>query len=145
MNNHAIFTLSFSYQSAKLSVPAFQFSFFFLHPIYPLVPCFFQACLSYFDRTPQGRILNRFSSDVGTVDDSLPFILNIFLACISGLIGVLVITCLSVPLLLTVLLPLTFIFWSIQRIYRGASRDLKRLSRWVSVCYWLFFFSIHRS
>ncbi|KAA0187376.1 ATP-binding cassette subfamily C (CFTR/MRP) member 10 [Fasciolopsis buskii] len=86
------------------------------------------ACLSYFDRTPQGRILNRFSSDVGTVDDSLPFILNIFLACISGLIGVLVITCLSVPLLLTVLLPLTFIFWSIQRIYRGASRDLKRLS-----------------
>ncbi|VDP78169.1 unnamed protein product [Echinostoma caproni] len=88
----------------------------------------FLARVSYFDRTPQGRILNRFSSDVGTVDDLLPFILNVFLACVVSLVGVLVITCLSLPLLLTVLLPLAFVFWSVQRVYRGASRDLKRIS-----------------
>lgn len=37
--------------------------------------------------TPLGRVLNRFSSDTYTVDDSLPFILNILLAQIFGLIG----------------------------------------------------------
>lgn len=41
----------------------------------------------FFDMTPLGRILNRLSSDVYTVDDSLPFILNIFLAQLFGLFG----------------------------------------------------------
>jgi ATP-binding cassette subfamily C (CFTR/MRP) protein 10 len=37
-----------------------------------------------------GRILNRFSSDQYAVDDSLPFISNIFLAQTIGLIGTIV-------------------------------------------------------
>lgn len=65
----------------------------------------------FFDRTPRGRIINRFdlilvslqisiglisshtffcrlSSDLYTIDDSLPFILNILLANFVGLLGV---------------------------------------------------------
>ncbi|CAH8527922.1 unnamed protein product [Schistosoma rodhaini] len=84
--------------------------------------------LNYFNTTPQGRILNRFSSDVGTVDDALPFQLNILLASLAGLLGALVIVCVSLPTLIFFLLPLVFIFWSIQRQYRGAARDLKRIS-----------------
>lgn len=46
-----------------------------------------QAEFSFFDITPLGRILNRFSSDTNTIDDSLPFIMNILLAVIFSLIG----------------------------------------------------------
>jgi len=38
------------------------------------------APVSFFDTTSTGRIINRFSSDVYAVDDSLPFIANILLS-----------------------------------------------------------------
>ena len=83
----------------------------------------------FFDITPMGRILNRFSSDVGIIDDNLPFILNIFLDILFALLGSLVVTCLAIPAILVICLPLLFVYWSVQRIYRAAARDLKRLSR----------------
>ena len=33
------------------------------------------APVAFYDGTPSGRVLNRFSSDVATADDSLPFIM----------------------------------------------------------------------
>ncbi|NXU25497.1 MRP7 protein, partial [Thalassarche chlororhynchos] len=86
-----------------------------------------KATVTFFDTTPTGRILNRFSSDVYCVDDSLPFILNIFLANMYGLLGMLVIITYGLPWIGLVLLPLAVLYFSIQRYYRRTSRELKRL------------------
>ncbi|NXB65935.1 MRP7 protein, partial [Struthidea cinerea] len=86
-----------------------------------------KATVTFFDTTPTGRILNRFSSDLYCVDDSLPFILNIFLADIYGLLGMLVIMTYGLPWIGLVLLPLAVVYFFIQRYYRFTSRELKRL------------------
>ena len=52
-----------------------------------LVDVILKAKMIFFDATPMGRVLNRFSSDIYTIDDSLPFMLNIFLAQLFGLFG----------------------------------------------------------
>eukprot|EP00850_Spirogloea_muscicola_P000055 SM000001S04457 [mRNA] locus=s1:278991:289139:+ [translate_table: standard] len=67
------------------------------------------APVDFFDRTPLGRILNRFSSDQNTIDDSLPFIVNILVTIVFEMGGVLVVVCYT------------------QRFYRETSRELRRL------------------
>ncbi|XP_068088676.1 ATP-binding cassette sub-family C member 10-like isoform X2 [Hyperolius riggenbachi] len=86
-----------------------------------------RATVSFFDSTPVGRIINRFSSDLYCVDDTLPFLLNIFLANVFGLLGMLVMISYGLPWILPVLLPLAVLYYYIQRFYRHTSRELKRL------------------
>ncbi|XP_063740570.1 ATP-binding cassette sub-family C member 10 [Eleginops maclovinus] len=86
-----------------------------------------KATVSFFDTTPMGRILNRFSSDLYTVDDSLPFILNILLANVFGLLGMLVVISYGLPWVLLLLLPLALLYHRTQHFYRHTSRELKRM------------------
>ncbi|CAF1530219.1 unnamed protein product, partial [Rotaria sp. Silwood1] len=46
--------------------------------------------ISFFDTNPVGRILNRFTSDVATMDDSLPMTVFEFLACLSQILGTII-------------------------------------------------------
>ncbi|XP_072498338.1 ATP-binding cassette sub-family C member 10 isoform X1 [Notamacropus eugenii] len=87
-----------------------------------------RAPVTFFDSTPTGRILNRFSSDVACADDSLPFVLNILLANAVGLLGLLAVLGLGLPWLLLLLPPLGSLYYSVQRHYRASSRELRRLS-----------------
>nr|QST14991.1 ABCC10 protein [Diaphanosoma celebensis] len=93
-----------------------------------LVDVILQAKISFFDCTPLGRILNRFSSDTHAVDDALPFILNILLAQVFGTLGTIIVTCVGIPWILLLLLPLGFIYFNLQNYYRHTSRELKRLA-----------------
>jgi ATP-binding cassette subfamily C (CFTR/MRP) protein 10 len=59
-------------------------------------------------------MLRRFSSDQYTVDDSLPFMLNIFLASTFRLAGILAVLCYAQPAFILLLVPLAFVYRSIQ-------------------------------
>ncbi|XP_048203673.1 ATP-binding cassette sub-family C member 10 isoform X2 [Perognathus longimembris pacificus] len=85
------------------------------------------APVTFFDCTPMGRVLNRFSSDVACADDSLPFILNILLANTAGLLGLLAVLGYGLPWLLLLLPPLSLVYHRVQRRYRASSRELRRL------------------
>ncbi|CAN9510715.1 unnamed protein product [Ophioblennius macclurei] len=86
-----------------------------------------KATVTFFDTTPVGRMLNRFSSDLYSVDDSLPFILNILLANLFSLLGMLVVMGSGLPWVLLPMLPLALLYHRTQRFYRHTSRELKRL------------------
>ncbi|KAK3562319.1 hypothetical protein QTP86_033307 [Hemibagrus guttatus] len=86
-----------------------------------------KATVTFFDTTPLGRVLNRFSSDIYSIDDSLPFVLNILLANVFGLLGMLVVMSYGLPWVLLPLIPLGVLYYQTQKFYRHSSRELKRL------------------
>nr|XP_043635452.1 ABC transporter C family member 13 isoform X2 [Erigeron canadensis] len=85
------------------------------------------APVAFFDQTPSGRILNRLSSDLYTIDDSLPFILNILLANFVGLLGIALILSFVQVMFLLLILPFWYIYSKVQFYYRSTSRELRRL------------------
>ncbi|KAK9141507.1 hypothetical protein Syun_010907 [Stephania yunnanensis] len=112
-------------------VRAFSFAFGGLHAALrmhtELLNKLINAPVCFFDQTPSGRILNRFSSDLYTIDDSLPFILNILLANFVGILGILIVLSYVQVIFLFLLLPFWYIYNKLQFYYRATSRELRRL------------------
>lgn len=100
-----------------------------------------QAPVSFFDTTPIGRILNRFSKDTQTIDEELPESMGELVINSCNVILVLVVVATVTPLFLAVLVPLCKIlifffilitttaalYKVIQEYYIQSSRELKRL------------------
>jgi ATP-binding cassette subfamily C (CFTR/MRP) protein 10 len=85
------------------------------------------ASLNFFDSKSIGVIMNRVSSDVDAIDESLPFQLNILLAQAFLLLGCISVICISCPAFV-VAVPLLGVIYFYQQIqYRHGSRALKRL------------------
>jgi ABC-type multidrug transport system fused ATPase/permease subunit len=95
--------------------------------------------IAFFEKTSIGQLNNRFGKDTNTIDDSLPFIMNILLAMIFLVLGSTFMMVYNDPMILIVLLLVVWIYYRIQRFYRLTSRELRRLdSIYRSPVYTLF-------
>ena len=86
-----------------------------------------RTTIEFFDTNPSGRILNRFSADVGSNDDNLPGTLYDFMSTFFLTLGA-ISTCIVVlPFTLVVFPPLFWYFLRSRNIFVKTSRELKRL------------------
>ncbi|KAG0311608.1 hypothetical protein BGZ99_010061 [Dissophora globulifera] len=82
--------------------------------------------MSFFDTTPVGRIINRFSSDVNSVDNSLIWSFIDVVRCPVAIGGTLIVISTSTPLFLVVVPPMALAYLYIQAYYVSSSQPLKR-------------------
>ncbi len=85
------------------------------------------APISFFDVTPAGRILNRFSSDMSLVDTELPSTYIQLIACLINVLGGIAGIAVSTQgTFVAVMVPLVLMYYQWQFFFRKTSTELKR-------------------
>nr|XP_036847848.1 multidrug resistance-associated protein 1 isoform X4 [Manis javanica] len=83
--------------------------------------------MSFFERTPSGNLVNRFSKELDTVDSMIPQVIKMFIGSLFSVIGACIIILLATPIAAIIIPPLGLIYFLVQRFYVASSRQLKRL------------------
>ncbi|KAG0026028.1 hypothetical protein BGZ82_009689, partial [Podila clonocystis] len=83
--------------------------------------------MAFFDTTPLGRILNRFSADIATVDTRIPNKLMDILLYVISVASTLLLVVLTTPSFMALVPFLIFGYWIAQHCFLGVSRTLARI------------------
>ena len=70
--------------------------------------------MSFYDTTPVGRIVNRFSKDIDVVDTIIPRNMDAWIKCTIHVLATVFVISFSTPLFLAVILPLGIIYYVVQ-------------------------------
>ncbi|OQR84265.1 ATP-binding Cassette (ABC) Superfamily, partial [Thraustotheca clavata] len=89
----------------------------------------FQAPMAFFDANPIGRILNRYSNDIVTIDTIIPMTLNSFLAMVFVAIFCLITTIATTKLLGLLLAPIVIIYFRVGQTYVNPAREVERVNK----------------
>uniref|UniRef100_A0A8C4HKG9 Multidrug resistance-associated protein 4 n=1 Tax=Dicentrarchus labrax TaxID=13489 RepID=A0A8C4HKG9_DICLA len=81
----------------------------------------------FFDVNPIGRVLNRFSKDIGQLDANMPWTFVDFIQVFLQILGVIAVSVSVIPWILIPVLPLLLFFLYLRRYFLQTSRDVKRL------------------
>ncbi|KIX09957.1 uncharacterized protein Z518_01038 [Rhinocladiella mackenziei CBS 650.93] len=87
----------------------------------------FRSPMSFFDTTPIGRILNRFSSDIYRVDEVIARTFNMLFVNTGRALFTIGVIAASTPIFLVLVIPLGAVYTVYQKYYLRTSRELKRL------------------
>ncbi|MGZ3784944.1 MAG: ABC transporter transmembrane domain-containing protein [Bdellovibrio sp.] len=80
----------------------------------------------FFDSTPVGRIIQRFSRDIESVDVHLQWSFDTSIHCALQVCVSLVLILSVMPLLVVVIIPIMALYYLLQRDYRRPAREIKR-------------------
>lgn len=85
------------------------------------------ASMHFFSTNPTGRILNRFSKDMGQVDEHLPTVMISVISTFLSMFGILALVATVNPIFLIPTAVLAVIFYFLRIFYLKTSVDLKRI------------------
>ena len=70
--------------------------------------------MSFFDTTPGGRILNRFSKDIDVIDTLIAINFQAWVTCLLRVLSVPIVIGISTPLFLAVFVPIVILYYVVQ-------------------------------
>ncbi|KAJ1902852.1 Transporter of the ATP-binding cassette (ABC), partial [Coemansia sp. IMI 209127] len=85
-----------------------------------------RAPVRFFDTTPVGRLINRFSKDMETIDQALSSALAIFLTELISAVAILIVIAVITPAFTLGAILVAGIYWIIGILYLTTSREVKR-------------------
>ncbi|PGH12895.1 hypothetical protein AJ79_03995 [Helicocarpus griseus UAMH5409] len=85
-----------------------------------------RAPMSFFDTTPMGRIVNRFSKDIHTMDNELTDAMRIYYITLAMIISVMILVIVFFHYFAIALGPLFVLFLLAANYYRASAREMKR-------------------
>ncbi|KAG0045862.1 hypothetical protein BGZ83_008926, partial [Gryganskiella cystojenkinii] len=87
-----------------------------------------RAQIRFFDKTPIGRIMNRFSADIKEIDEGVMEGLQAFLQYAIALVGIILVITVSSPAFIFAAILIVIVYAIIGVLYLPISRDLKRMN-----------------
>lgn len=86
-----------------------------------------RASMYFFNTNPSGRILNRFSKDMGQVDEILPAVMIDVIQIFLNMFGIIAVVAVVNHWLLVPTVAIGIVFYFLRGFYLKSSRDIKRM------------------
>lgn len=85
------------------------------------------ANVRFFDSTPVGRVLQRFSRDMESIDIQLQWSFEHSMRCLAQVVITLTMILTVLPWIAFLIAPVLFVYYRVQKLYRMSAREVKRL------------------
>lgn len=118
-------------QSASIMIATLFFAIYTLNAAVKLhntmLMRILRSPMHFFDTTPLGRILNRFTKDIDILDTTIP--MNVRQLFNQGLtvIGTLIAVIYALPIFLVIVIPGAVLYYWVQKFYVATARQVKRM------------------